>query len=178
MEIRGMLEQEGRKGRVAVFSQVHVEQARFDGSSDQQESGFRTERPVGIVSGTVVDRLSIPSILSTSRFLPRRNGCTDSVAEIRLEDPFSSGINVTLATAADAGNFGPLPRETFVYFKPKITRTRKSERFVCVSDMLDIWVASNAPRIHGRVELQRNNHHRNTARSNIRSSELCHRGKF
>lgn len=58
--------------------------------------GF-SERTSGrdCIGEMVEDRLSIPSILSTWWFLPRRNGCTDSVAEIRFEDPFSSGINVT-----------------------------------------------------------------------------------
>lgn len=104
---------------------------RFDGRADHpQVSGFQSERPVWIVSRKemVEDRLSItstplslspfPSLSpSTWRFLPWRNGCTDSVAEIRFEDPFSSGINVT-GRCSWRWNFRPVGSWTFVYFKP------------------------------------------------------------
>ena len=106
---------------------------RFDGREDHpQVSGFQSERPVWIVSRKemVEDRLSItstspslpfslsPSLShSTWRFLPWRNGCTDSVAEIRFEDPFSSGINVT-GRCSWRWKFRPVGSWTFVYFKP------------------------------------------------------------
>lgn len=124
----------------AGCSRVQIVWVRFDGRPDQQVSGFQSERPVGIVSGEmVVDRLSIPSILPTWWFLPCRNGCTDSVAEIRFEDPFSSGINVT-GRCSWRWKFRPVASWTFVYFKRGITWPWRSGLHHAVrSFALRIW---------------------------------------